>query len=187
MRLERVDIAAIFFDDWSAIGRTIIAALVAYAGLVLVLRISGKRTLSKLNAFDLVVTVALGSTLATVLLSADVALAEGLVAFAMLVALQWIVTRLSVAWAPIRKITRSNARMLLENGNYIEQALRDERVTHAEVEQAARKQGFGDLSDLAAVVLETDGSFSVIANDKAGSRSAMQSLAKYNPAGGEER
>jgi uncharacterized membrane protein YcaP (DUF421 family) len=41
------------------------------------LRVSGKRTLAKMNAFDLVVTVALGSTLATILLSADVSLAEG--------------------------------------------------------------------------------------------------------------
>jgi uncharacterized membrane protein YcaP (DUF421 family) len=50
--------------------------------------VSGKRTLSKLDAFDLIVTVALGSTLATVLLSRDVALAEGIVAFALLVGLQ---------------------------------------------------------------------------------------------------
>lgn len=173
-----MDEAKIFFDNWSTIYRTIIAAVVAYTGLVVFLRISGKRTLSKLNAFDLVVTVALGSTLATILLSADVALAEGLVAFAMLVGLQWIVARLSVAWAPIKKVTRSEARVLLEDGDFIERAMREERVTHAEVEQAARKEGFGDLADLAAIVLETDGSFSVIAQAKAGDRSALRSLAK---------
>ena len=50
--------------------------------LVIFLRLSGKRTLSKMNAFDLVVTVALGSTLATVLLTKDVALADGALAFA---------------------------------------------------------------------------------------------------------
>jgi uncharacterized membrane protein YcaP (DUF421 family) len=182
-----MDLSAIFFDDWNTIYRTIIAALVAYAGLVLFLRISGKRTLAKLNAFDLVVTVALGSTLATILLSADVALAEGLVAFAMLVALQWIVARLSLAWTPIKKATRSEPRMLLEDGMFIEKAMGDERVTHAELEQAARTQGFGDLSDIAAIVLETDGSFSVISKEKAGSRSALRSLAKQNPTGKADR
>ncbi len=66
-----------FFDSWSAMGRTVVVGVLAYLALVLLLRVSGKRTLSKMNAFDLVVTVALGSTLATVLLSTSVALARG--------------------------------------------------------------------------------------------------------------
>ena len=57
------------FDSWAGLGRVVLIGTLAYGALVLLLRISGKRTLSKLNAFDLVVTVALGSTLATVLLS----------------------------------------------------------------------------------------------------------------------
>ena len=66
-----------FFDGWSGPLRVLAVGTCAYAALVLLLRCSGKRTLSKMNAFDLVVTVALGSTLATVLLSKGVALAEG--------------------------------------------------------------------------------------------------------------
>lgn len=66
-----------FFDGWTGLLRVLVVGTLAYAALVLLLRVSGKRTLSKMNAFDLVVTVALGSTLATVLLSRDVALAEG--------------------------------------------------------------------------------------------------------------
>ena len=54
------------FDSWAGLGRTLLVGPLAYVALVLLLRISGKRTLTKLNAFDLVVTVALGSTLATV-------------------------------------------------------------------------------------------------------------------------
>ena len=68
------------FDSWAGLGRVLLVGTLAYVALVLLLRISGKRTLSKLNAFDLVVTVALGSTLATVLLSKTVALAEGVLA-----------------------------------------------------------------------------------------------------------
>src|SRR5690606_23219959 len=78
----------VFFDSWSGLVRVLVVGTLAYAGLVLLLRITGKRTLSKMNAFDLVVTVALGSTLATVLLSKDVALAEGLLALALLSFLQ---------------------------------------------------------------------------------------------------
>ncbi len=54
-----------------------VVVVLAYLALVFLLRISGKRTLSKMNAFDLVVTVALSSTLATMLLSKSVALLPG--------------------------------------------------------------------------------------------------------------
>lgn len=68
------------FQNWGGIGRTLLVGVLAYVALILLLRLSGKRTLAKLNAFDLVVTVAIGSTLATILLSESVALAEGVVA-----------------------------------------------------------------------------------------------------------
>ena len=72
-----MDLSGMFFQGWTGVVRTVIVGVLAYAGLVLVLRISGKRTLAKLNAFDLVVTVALGSILASILLQESVALAEG--------------------------------------------------------------------------------------------------------------
>ncbi len=89
-----------FFDGWTGLVRVAVVGTCAYGALVVLLRISGKRTLAKLNAFDFVVTVALGSTLATVLLSSSVALAEGVLALALLVALQY-----AVAWASNRSTT----------------------------------------------------------------------------------
>ena len=71
-----------WFHSWESIGRTVISGVVTYGALIMFLRVSGKRTLAKLNAFDLVVTVALGSTLSTVLLSKEVPLSEGLLAIA---------------------------------------------------------------------------------------------------------
>lgn len=68
------------FDGWIPILRTLVAGLSAYIALIVILRISGKRTLSKWNAFDYVVTIALGSTLATILLSKDTSLAQGVAA-----------------------------------------------------------------------------------------------------------
>ena len=66
-----------WFDSWGDLVRRVLVGITAYASLVLVLRGSGKRTLAQLNAFDLVVTVALGSVLATILLSPDVSWSEG--------------------------------------------------------------------------------------------------------------
>ncbi len=67
----------ILFQSWSRLERVAIVGGAANLTLLLMLRVSGKRWLAKLNVFDLVVTVALGSTLATTLLSKTVALAEG--------------------------------------------------------------------------------------------------------------
>ncbi len=84
------------FSGWDSLLRTLVVGVLAYVVLVVLLRVSGKRTLSKMNAFDLVVTVALGSTLATALLARDVALAEGVLPFALLIGLQIAVTWSSV-------------------------------------------------------------------------------------------
>jgi len=83
-----VDWQGMLFQNWSGIVRTLLVGTLAYVTLVLFLRISGKRTLAKLNAFDLVVTVALGSTLSAILLQESIALAEGAAALALLIGLR---------------------------------------------------------------------------------------------------
>ena len=165
-----------FFDTWSGLVRVLVVGTLAYAGLVLLLRITGKRTLSKMNAFDLVVTVALGSTLATVLLSKDVALAEGLLALGLLVLLQLIVAWQSVRSPGFRKIIKAEPRLLFSDGNYIDQALLDERVARDEIMAAVRGSGYASLGQVAAVVLETDGSFSVIGKGDVGTETAMRNV-----------
>ena len=102
-----------FFAGWEGLARTLIVGVLAYVALVAFLRLSGKRTLSKMNAFDLVVTVALGSTLATVLLNKGVALAEGALAFALLIGLQFAVTWSSVRARWVRQLVTGEPRMLL--------------------------------------------------------------------------
>lgn len=84
--------------------------------MVLLLRVSGKRTLTKMNAFDLVVTVALGSTLATVLLTKSVALAEGLTAFVLLIFLQFVLTWLSVRSRAVSRLVKSEPTLLVYQG-----------------------------------------------------------------------
>ena len=69
-----------FFDDWFGLLRILIVGILAYGALIVLLLASGKRTLSKWNSFDFVVTIALGSTLATVIMSKDVSFTEGIFA-----------------------------------------------------------------------------------------------------------
>ncbi|WP_137176285.1 DUF421 domain-containing protein [Roseomonas sp. AR75] len=152
------------FDDWAGIGRTLLVGVLAYVALVAMLRVSGKRTLSKMNAFDLVVTVALGSTLATILLSPDTALAEGLVALALLIGLQRVVAAASVRSEGAQAFVKATPALLLLRGRMLSEALRRERVTTEEVLAALRADGLARPEDAAAVVLETDGTLTVLRN-----------------------
>lgn len=151
-----------YFDSWAGLGRVLAVGTLAYVSLVLILRISGKRTLTKLNAFDLVVTVALGSTLATVLLSKAVALAEGVLAMALLVLLQFVITWLSVRSPGFQSLVKSEPTLLVHRGRFLDGAMRSQRITRDEVMAALRSNGVPDAADVAAVVLETDGTMAVI-------------------------
>lgn len=150
-----------FFDGWSGLLRVLVVGTVAYVALIVLLRVSGKRTLAKLNAFDFIVTVALGSTLATVVLSSSVALAEGLTALALLVGLQYVVAWASVRSSRVESLVKSEPTLLYRHG-FLRETMRRERVTEDEVTQAARSQGYADLSSVAAVVHETDGTLSIL-------------------------
>jgi uncharacterized membrane protein YcaP (DUF421 family) len=150
------------FDTWSGIGRVGLVGVLAYVALVAFIRVSGKRTLTKLNAFDLVVTVALGSTLATVLLSKDIPLAEGVVALATLILLQYVITWASVRISWFKSLVKSKPTLLACGGKLIDDALLAQRVTREEVHAVLRSQGISAIADVGALVLETDGSFSVM-------------------------
>ena len=151
-----------FYDGWYDLLRVAVVGTVGYLALIALLRISGKRTLAKLNAFDFVVTVALGSTLATVLLSSTVPLAEGVLGLALLVALQYAVTWTSVRSGAVRRFVRSEPSLLVHRGELLHGAMRRERVTEAELLQVLRQQGASSPGRTAALILETDGTFSVV-------------------------
>jgi uncharacterized membrane protein YcaP (DUF421 family) len=151
-----------WFDSWFDLARVFVVGTLAYVGLLALLRVSGKRTLSKLNAFDLVVTVALGSTLATVLLNKDVSLAEGLAALALLCGLQFVVATASRRWPRFQTIVKAQPRLILYQGELLHPAMRSERLTEEEIVASVRASGILDLAEVEAVVLETDGSMSVL-------------------------
>ena len=152
----------IFFDSWSGLLRVVVVGVLAYAALVVGLRLSGKRTLSKMNAFDLVVTVALGSTLATIILSQDVALVEGVVAFVVLIALQHLISWLSVRSLRFSMVIKSEPTLVFFRGSYLPGQMRAVRIVEAEILAAVRAQGIADLDEVEAVVLESDGSFTTV-------------------------
>jgi len=165
-----------FFDGVSGLLRVLVVGTAAYLWLIVVLRVSGKRTLAQLNAFDFIVTVALGSTLATVLLSESVALAEGALALALLAALQLLAAWSSTRSGTVRRAVTSGPTLLLRDGEPLAEAMAEQRISTASLHAAVRSSGIGGLELVAAVVLETNGTLSVISRDQAGSRSALADL-----------
>lgn len=152
-------------ESWSSIGRTALTGTAAYVALIAMLRLSGKRTLAKMNAFDLVVTIAIGSTLASILTSDRLPLANGLLALALLVMLQYAVAWGNVRSATLRRLVKSEPTLLLYDGALQHDALRRSRISLDDVLAALRRAGIRRVSDAGAVVLEADGSLSVIAGE----------------------
>ncbi len=158
----------VFFDGWIGLVRTAVSGLLGYLGVVVLLRASGKRTLSKMNMFDFIVTVAMGSVLATIILSDDVPLAEGMVAIAGLIGAQFVVTWCSVRSKRFQSLVKASPALLFHSGEWLRESMRRERVTEAEMLAALRRSGFEDLSERIAIVLETDGSLTVIERPDSG-------------------
>ena len=154
----------IFFSSWQSLVRIAVVSLLAYVMLVFLLRVSGKRTLSKMNAFDFVVTIALGSTLATVILNKSVALLEGVLAFLLLIFFQFVITWLSARSKAVSHLVKSQPSLLLYRGKMLPDMMRRERIDEDEIHAIIREKGLASYKDVDAVVLETDGSLTVIQN-----------------------
>ncbi len=170
-----------FFSSGATLLRTAVIGVLAYVSLVVLLRISGRRTLSKMNAFDFVVTVALGSTLATILLNKNVTLAQGALAFALLIGVQYAVTWSSVRARWVRGLVTGEPALLLYRGAFLQIALKSARVTEDEVRAAVRSAGLAALDDIEAVVLETDGSFSVVRRAEVPGESSLIGVKRPDP------
>lgn len=153
-----------FFSGWEELGRLAVVGSCAYLALVVLLRGFGKRSLTKLNAFDLVVTVALGSILATILLDESISLTTGVSALLLLLTWQFCATWLACRYGKFRRLLSSEPSLVVHDGVLLVRALRKERLDEADVMQAIRNHGHDTLAQVRSVVLEPDGTLSVIAS-----------------------
>ncbi len=166
----------LFFSGWETLARTAIIALLAYPLMLVMVRVSGHRTLSRLNAFDLIVTVALGSTLASVITSRDIALAQGLLAFLILIFLQYTIAKSAAHWTRAESFINGEPKLLMHNGQFLHDAMRRERISEEEIKSAIRAAGHADISCVRAVVLETNGALSVVWREVASTAGAIKYL-----------
>lgn len=132
-----------------------------------------------MNAFDFIVTVALGSTLASVALSKSVPLLDGILAFGLLISLQYVLTWLSVRVKAVKKVITSEPVLLLYRGEMLRDEMKKQRITEEEINVAARENGSANLKNIHSIVLETTGTMSVIAEQDAQVASVMENVKNY--------
>jgi uncharacterized membrane protein YcaP (DUF421 family) len=152
-----------FFHSWSDIGRVVVVSSGAFLVIVALLRVVGQQALARMSGFDVVFTVTLGSVLATVAVTRDIALSEGVAALVTLLVLQEVIRRFQSRYLPVHHLVREPPRVMLWDGTLLEDRLRESNVSADEIRAAVRKAGLRSLGDARVVVLENDGQWSVIA------------------------
>ena len=168
------------FSNLNPFIETIITGIIAYIAIIFMLRISGKRTLAKWNSFDFVVTIAFGSVLASILISTKDAFGQGILSFALLVLFQYVITWISVRSSIIQKLIKSEPSLLLLRGKMQHDVMKKERIAEGEILAALRTSGVSAVEDADAVILETDGSFSIIQNIDDSSASALKDVRQFD-------
>jgi len=151
----------LFFDNWDNLWHIALCAGISYLTLFAFVRISGKRTLAKMNAFDFVVTVTLGSTLSSMIL-AKVPILDGAVALVVIIALQYLLAYGASKSRSLEKIINSEPTLLFYNGKFLEDAMTKEVITHEEIIAEIRKYRLERLDDVRAVVMELNGDITVV-------------------------
>lgn len=162
-----------WFNGWEPILRIVVVGSVAYLSLVFLLRATNKRTLAQLNAFDFIVTVAIGASFGRILTARQVALAEAVTAFALLILLQYGMTRLQLRSKRLARALTAPPTLLYHRGQYLGGAMEQQRITASDLESVVRRKGAGSLDLVEAIILESNGKFSVIKKQTAGDGSLI--------------
>ena len=148
--------------SWTAVLMVVLSTIGIYASVILFTRLAGLRSFSKMSGFDFAMTVAIGSIVASSILTQNPPLLQAVVALAMVYALQ-------IGVAQLRKNTRiaeylvDNEPLLLMVGTeMLRDNMRKVRVTENDLWSKLREANVIDLSEVHAVVFETTGDVSVL-------------------------
>ncbi|WP_417669703.1 DUF421 domain-containing protein [Roseibium sp.] len=152
----------IFFDGTDDLLRIVVRTPILYLAIIGFIRIAGKRSMAQMNNFDWIVTVALGSMVASGVLLKDVTVAETLTAVALFLALQYVLTSLTCRSRWFAHVIKASPRELVKDGALVPGALDAERVSQEELDAVVRQEGLQSIAGVESAVLETDASVSVI-------------------------
>jgi uncharacterized membrane protein YcaP (DUF421 family) len=140
----------------------VIRATVVFFFIFMITRISGRRELSSLEPFDVILLVVLGDLVQQGITQSDESVTGTLIVISTITLLSVAVGWVSFRSGRVRLVTEGEPIVLVHDGRLIERNLRRERLTRADLEEEARQQQVESLSEIRWAILETDGSISVI-------------------------
>jgi uncharacterized membrane protein YcaP (DUF421 family) len=140
----------------------VIRTIIVYVFLLIGLRLAGKRELGQLNPFDLVVLLVLSNTLQNAIIGNDSSITGGLVGAGLLLAINYVVVRYLFLHPKIDRMAEGDAVILVQSGEIIEDALKRELITRAELASAARRQNIDNLSEVECARLEVGGALTFV-------------------------
>ena len=140
----------------------ILRPIVIYAFLIISLRLSGKRELVQLNPFDLVVLLTLSNTVQNAIIGDDNTVTGGIIGATSLLLVNYLVVRFLYGHRKLDQFVEGRADVLIEDGKVRTGSLKRELITVAQLEAAARKQGFESIHEVQQCVLEPGGTITFI-------------------------
>ena len=140
----------------------VLRGIVVFFALYVLVRVIGRRELSKLEPFDLILLIILGDAVQQGLTQDDYSLTGSLLAIGTIAVLQVATSYLNFRFPRLRPMLSGEPIVVVQDGKPIERNLRRERLTPEDVAEAARGQGIASLDEVAWGVLETSGSISFI-------------------------
>ena len=141
----------------------VLRCAVIFVFLFVIMRAIGRRELSQLQPFDILLLVVLGDLITQGALQSDLSLTGSLLAVGTFAILSVAVSYLSFRFSRLRPILDGEPIVVVQDGRVIERNLRRERLTIDDIEEEARHQGIERLGDVKWAVLETTGRISFIA------------------------
>lgn len=151
---------------WTQAGLIVLRTLVVYLFILAGFRLAGKREVGQLAPFDFALILLIANAVQNAMVGPDTSLLGGLVAATVLLGVNFVLGRLAARSRRLERLLRGRARILVYHGKVDEEALREEGLSHEDVLQALREHGCPAITDCRLVVLEVDGTISVIDNHK---------------------
>ncbi|MGH2492806.1 MAG: DUF421 domain-containing protein [Candidatus Limnocylindria bacterium] len=150
------------FDLGVPLWEIVLRTAVVYVVVLGLLRLGGKRELGQMSPADLVVILIIANAVQNAMNGGDVSLIGGVVSAATLVGMNLALGRFGRRIPILGRLVVEEPTLLLQDGHPIPENMKREHVELEEIQMAAREHGIADLNDVAAVVLEIDGSISII-------------------------
>lgn len=140
----------------------ILTTLGIYITLIVLTRLGGLRSFSKMSSFDFAITVAIGSVIASTILTKNPPLFQAMIALGVLYALQLTVASLRGRSKMLSNLVDNQPMLLMNGTTYLEDNMRKARVTHDDLRAKLREANVTQLSQVKAVVMEATGDVSVL-------------------------